>query len=133
MILDTSFLIDLMKGEEKAIEKVRELEEEGENQSVTSVTLFELWSGIQQSDLPDQERQKVMEVTGDRVVYDLDPEAGKRAGKIDGKLVKEGKTVDPEDSMIGAIAIENDETVLTGNQEHFERISEITDLKMEKH
>ncbi|MFB6144522.1 MAG: PIN domain-containing protein [Candidatus Nanohaloarchaea archaeon] len=133
MILDTSFLIDLMNGEEEAIEKVEELEEQGENQSTTSVTLFELWSGIQQSNLPEQERQKVMEVVGDRVVHALDSEAGKNAGRIDGKLVKEGKTVDPEDSMIAAIALESDETVLTGNQEHFERISEITDLELEKY
>ncbi len=133
MILDTSFLIDLMNGDKQAVEKLRELEESGENQSTTAATLFELWSGIHQSDLPEQERQKVIEVTGDRVVHSLEPESGKEAGKIDGKLVKEGKTVDPEDTMIAAIAIENGETVLTGNRKHFKRISEVTDLEYETH
>jgi len=133
MILDTSFLIDLMNGDEQTVKKLRELEENGENQSTTAVTLFELWSGIHQSELPERERQKVIEVTGDRVVHNLEPESGKEAGKIDGKLVKEGKTVDPEDAMIAAIAIENGETVLTGNRKHFKRISEVTDLEYETH
>lgn len=131
MILDTSFIIDLMNGDKQAVKKLRELEGNGQNQSTTAVTLFELWSGIRQSELPERERQKIMEVTGDRVVHNLGPESGKEAGRIDGKLVKEGKTVDPEDAMIAAIAIENAEIVLTGNKKHFKRISEVTDLEYE--
>jgi hypothetical protein len=91
MILDTSFLIDLMNGDKQAVEKLRELEENSQNQSATAITLFELSSGIHRSDLSDRERQRVMEVTGDRVVFSLEAELGKEPGKIDGKLVKEGE------------------------------------------
>jgi len=44
--------------------------------------------------------------------------------------LKEGKKVDPEDTMIAAIAIKNGETVLTGEQQ-FKRINKIKHPKTE--
>jgi tRNA(fMet)-specific endonuclease VapC len=46
VLLDTSFLIDLMNGDEDAIEKARELETGLVQQRLSSMTLFELYSGI---------------------------------------------------------------------------------------
>mgnify|MGYP000657540176 CR=1 FL=1 len=44
--LDTSFLIDLMNGDEDAVEKARELETDLVRQRFSSITLFELYYGI---------------------------------------------------------------------------------------
>jgi len=46
---DTSFLIDLMNGDEDAVEKARELETELIQQRLSAMTLFELYYGIARS------------------------------------------------------------------------------------
>lgn len=46
MILDTSFLVDLMRGDEAAVENAQELEENLVQQRLSPMTLFELYYGV---------------------------------------------------------------------------------------
>lgn len=128
MILDTSFIIDLMDGLPEAEEKLRILDKKKEVQFVAAPTIFELWSGIEQSKKPEEEKLKVFAVLSTQTVLNLDNNSAEEAGKIDGQLAKQGKPIEPEDSMIAGIAKSNDETVLTRNIAHFSRIK---DLKIE--
>jgi len=59
MLLDTSFLIDLMNGDEDAVEKARELETDLVQQRLSSMTLFELSYGIVRAVGSEAEREKV--------------------------------------------------------------------------
>ncbi len=40
MILETTFIIDFLRGKEEALEKMRKLEEDDESVSTTSVSVF---------------------------------------------------------------------------------------------
>ncbi|MBS3781376.1 MAG: PIN domain-containing protein [Candidatus Thermoplasmatota archaeon] len=132
MLADTSFIIDVMRGEENAVRKVDELEKDDKPLNITSISLFELYSGIGQVEKTEKEKEKIQEVLRSRAVYEFDRIAGEIAGRIDGMLCNEGKMVEPQDSMISGIAIRENEKILTRNLDHFRRISDISTLNVEK-
>lgn len=122
MILDTSFLIDVMNGDRSALAKVDEIETNGIEQVVPAMTLQELYIGVGASDLPKEERRKIELVVETRPIISTSEEIARKAGKIDGQLRKEGRPVNIGDATIGATGIVRDESVLTGDRDHFERI-----------
>ena len=61
-------------------------------------------------------------------ILGLNAKSAAKAGEVQGKLIKEGKMIDPEDAMITGIALLNNEIILTKNVEHFSRVR---DLKIE--
>ncbi len=121
MILDTSFVVDLMDRQPDAVNKFWAIQGQ-ENLFVTTPTIFELWSGIARSSRPEQEKRKVLEVLDSQLVLELDEESAEQGGKIDGMLVREGLRIEPEDCMIAGIAKHHQEKVLTRNVKHFGRI-----------
>ena len=62
MLLDTSFLIDLMNGDEDAVDTARELESELVQQRLSAMTLFELYYGAARSNQSESEREKIENV-----------------------------------------------------------------------
>ena len=122
MILDTSFLIDLIRGKEPAAKKSFELDKLNQVIFITSVSLFELW---QHADLKNKDKieslERLLDLFG--ILY-LDAESAKNGGKIYSELVEKGATIDPEDCMIAGIAIHHSMPVLTRDQ-HFSRIKGI--------
>ena len=125
MILDTTFLIDLMKADSSAVRKLKELEENKTIQNIASPILYELYVGITLSDKPEKEKRKVLDVLTSATILDLNAKSAPKAGEVHGRLIKGGEMIDPEDAMIGGIAIVNNETILTRNVEHFSRIREL--------
>lgn len=125
MILDTSFLIDLMKGELEAVKRLKYLEDNKIAQNVAAPTLYELNVGITLSDKPEKEKKRVIDALTSASILVLEAESAERAGEVQGKLIKEGKMLDPEDAMIAGIALVNDETILSRNKEHFSRVADL--------
>ena len=125
MILDTTFIIDLMEKEDGAVKKLHELIKLGEPQLTTTLTIFELFSGMTRSNRPLEEKNKVLEVLKGQLVVELNNEAAEKAGEIDGTLIKEGKMIGPIDSMIAGIALVKREKVLTRNIKEFSRIRDL--------
>lgn len=122
MLLDTSFLIDLMNGDEDAIAKARELEANLIQQRLSSMTLFELYYGIERSNQSKGKREKVENVLSSKPVHPADTAVMRKAGRLSGKLVNEGNTVDDGDVIIGVTADVVDEPVLTRNVDDFDRL-----------
>ncbi|MBI5332766.1 MAG: PIN domain-containing protein [Candidatus Aenigmarchaeota archaeon] len=122
MIVDTAFVIDIMRKDEKAVIKLRQLVSRGEPQIMTTLTLFELYSGIMQSNKPDVEKQKVLQLLSNLIIWHFDAESAKKSGEIDGSLCKQGKKIDAIDSMIAGIAIAKGETLLARNIKDFSKI-----------
>lgn len=122
MIFDTSFVIDVMNNDSKSVEKLHELIKAGEPQLITSLTIFELFSGLERSKKPMREKEKVLKILKGQLVLHLDNDSAEKAGEIDGNLVKEGRMIGPIDSMIGGIALIKKEKVLTRNVKDFSKI-----------
>jgi len=125
MILDTTFLIDLMKADPSAVRKLKEMERDKVTQNIAAPTLYELYVGITLSSKPEKEKRKVLDTLTAMNILGLDAESAAKAGEVQGTLIKEGKMIDPEDAMIAGIALLNNEILLTKNVEHFSRICDL--------
>lgn len=130
MLADTAFLIDVMKDDEKAISKARELEATFTPLLVGAPTIFELYVGVGLSVRSAEERAKVLEVLRSLTQLPLDQQSASKGGLIYAQCSREGIEMDPEDAMLAGIALENHETLLTRNRKHF---SGIPELKLESY
>lgn len=121
MILDTSFLVDVLRGEAATVEWERELAETAAP-VVTSISVMELWEGIHMADPSEGERERVRELLSGLTQAAFDRESAMVAGELSATLTAGGTPIDVEDVMIAAVALDRGEPVLTGNPDHFERI-----------
>jgi predicted nucleic acid-binding protein len=128
LLADTTFLIDLMKADDKALAKAKELEAVSVPVLVGTPSIFELYVGVGLSVRTAEEREKVLDVLKSLTHLPLDQQAATKAGLIYAQRSREGVEMDPEDAMLAGIAVENHETLLTRNRKHF---SGIADLKLE--
>ena len=124
MIVDTAFLIDLLKNSPEAIRKASEIDIKKEPVFTTTISVFELWQGV--IDLQNKNKlDKIHDLMDFLGLHGFDLESAKIAGRIHAQLMAEGLTIDPEDSMIAGICIHNGQSLLTKNTKHFERIPEL--------
>ena len=121
MILETSFVVDFLKGDEDAVSKMQSLIDQNILYEITTPTIFELWGGLVNLEKPEKELQRITSLLEGIIIFPLDEESAKIAGNVDGQLVKRGLKIDTEDSMIAGIAIKNNKKVLTRDK-HFDRI-----------
>lgn len=119
--LDTNIIIDFLKEKEYAIGKINELQEEGIELSTTTINTFELFKGVERLGNPEA-ISPLNQVLSDIFIYDFDFEASRKAAEIFEDLRTKGELLDLADIMIAAVVISNNETLLTGNIKHFERI-----------
>ena len=122
MIQDTSFLIDILNGDENAETVLELVERENRPEKIASITSLELYEGVERSQKPDAEKQKVLRVLDSKHVVPADHGIMKHAGELSGRLIENGEQIDREDCIIAATAIQENEPVLTRNNSHFERI-----------
>lgn len=126
MLLDTSFLLDVMKSDADALAKDDELNEQGVPQQLSAMTLYELYWGVGYVDTPRDEKNKIDAVIGSKEIYPMTPNIGRKAGRIAGELAREGQSLnDAGDELIGATAVVHDKPVLTRNPDHFQRIDDV--------
>ena len=125
MILDTCFILDVMRGDKSAIEKLNELDSANQPQLVTSLTIFELFTGISRSIRPEAELVKIDGVLTDQLRIPFDDVAAMRAGDIHGILLNSGTPIGVIDSMIAGIALSRSEKILTRNVSDFNKVNSL--------
>ncbi len=122
MIADTSFIIDLMREEKEALDKAKQLSINKETIFITTITLFELFSGLERSKKQNEEKQRIESTINSQLILGLEEESGKKAGEIHGTLIKEGNMLQPLDCLIAGIALVKNEKVITKNVKDFSRV-----------
>lgn len=120
--LDTTFLIDLLKGKKEAVNFLERCESSGEEVYLNSINIMELIKGAYLHTNPDKEEIQIRGLISSFAELNFGMECAILAGKIEAELINKGEFIDPEDIMIGAIAIQNNETLVTRNKKHFEKI-----------
>lgn len=123
MILDTTFIIDLMRRNESALATKGRLLAGNETFRVSSATILELWSGIAASDRTELEKAKVLAAMKGVDLIGMGRIVAEKAGEIHGKLAKNGTPLDSIDCIIAATAILNNDAVLTRNAKDFTRVA----------
>lgn len=122
MILDTSFLIDIMDGDEAALAWATIIEDRDVVQRVPVPVVYELYVGVGYSETRETEKTKIQRVLDARPVVETTKHIAKSAGRLDGQLRRDGNRVSKIDVIIGATARHFDEPVVTGNPGDFEQI-----------
>lgn len=124
MILDTSFLIDVLRGEKEVREWEERLDNGEEEPIITSISVMEIWEGVIHSG-NTEELKKIENLLEGLSSIEFDSEDGKTSGEILASLANKGNPIDVEDVMIGAIALNSNQKILTKNPAHFERIDNL--------
>lgn len=120
MILDPSFLIDVLRRSEAATGRERELDDRGAG-IVTAITTMERRAGLLLANASEPERTRGRRLLDGLLHADVDHDSAMAAGEINATVVEDGPLVDVKDGMIGGTR-RLDEPVLTGNPSHFERL-----------
>jgi tRNA(fMet)-specific endonuclease VapC len=121
--VDTSFLIALLRRNQDAEEKLESYLQDGEVISTTPICACELFAGAHKSKKRELEIKKVREFLSRMELLDFSIHTCERFGRLRGELESRGTIVGDFDIMIAAIALAHNQTVLTRDVEHFQRIS----------
>lgn len=109
MIEDTSFVIDVLAGDERALELLDVIEAERRAEKVAAITVLDLYEGIARSGKPDSEKRRVLGVLDSKHVVAADLGIMRRAGELSGALIAGGRRIDREDCVVGATALRESE------------------------
>lgn len=123
--LDTSFVIDLLRKNGKVDKFIEKFDSTGEQIYVPSPVIVELISGANLKQNKERETNEIKSFLATTFVLPLDEQSAIRAGEIEAELEKAGEIIDTEDIMIAAIALQNEEKLITRNAKHFERIEKL--------
>jgi len=119
--LDSTCIIDFLKGKKEAISIVEEYKEEI---MTTEINAFEVFFGIHQKQtISLKEVNSAEEFFNSIEILPFDAECGKSASKILTSLIKAGKMIDQNDALIASILEKNGiKSIITKNIKHFSNI-----------
>lgn len=121
MILDSSFLIDVLQGDEAAVETLDDLTAKDVPLEVSTLTVMEVEVGLSgtTADTFDRTMQELSPVPFDRSM-------ARSAARLQRDLRESGRQIGTLDAMIAATSLSRDGVVVTRNVGEFERVDGIT-------
>ena len=124
--LDTTVLVDLArpggKWKRRALEKVRELADRGEQLVTTRFNLAELYVGVARSADPGREERAIQAVLDALGVLEFDDAAARMFGQITAQLQQAGTPSGDMDVLIAATSLAASHGLVTRNPAHFRSI-----------
>ncbi len=127
-VLDTSFLVDLLRGKASVKLLKDELDKTEIRIAIAAPSITELWFGAHLAKQSTAEKAKINDLLSSLEILPLDNESAKEAGDIQAELLVKGLSIQPEDSMIAGIARINGEKVVTRDEDYV-RIQNLKVLK----
>ncbi len=129
-IFDTTFLMDLVKGDKGAKQKAKEIDEQGTFKAISVVTVHEYLRGIYYLFSHDKKllKTKLEKSEAELARFEILPytyEIAKTAAEIDAQLAKNGQTISFSDTILAATAIHYKLTLVTRDTENFSRIQNL--------
>lgn len=124
-MLDTDTCIALIRGKPtSARRRFRATNGIGEEMFVSSITLSELWYGVDHSRDVDANTERLMDfLSGPIEILDFNELDSARAGLVRSELADAGKPIGPYDLLIAAQTVRREHTLATGNIREFNRVS----------
>ena len=122
VVFDTDLLVGLLRGNEAAIAKIKEMEQLNVKVSTTSITSYELFKGAYLSSNPSKNLLQITNLLQNIDILNFDLEASNFNAKIYYFLKKRGKLTNTMDQMIAAIAMSKNEALMTRNTGHYKNM-----------
>lgn len=126
-ILDSDHCIAILRGRLDADQHLDPAEE----LAVTSISVAELVHGVHKSTRTAENLSKLDIFLSKVQIFPFDEMAARQFGWLRATLEQQGQRLDDLDLQIASIAIAQNVPLLTHNQEHFERITHLANLKLE--
>lgn len=122
MCLDTSFIVDIIRGRTGALQELKRLENEGSPITTTAITACELFEGACGSRQSEREVSKVKAIMQRIELLEFTLDVCERYGMLASKLKSTDRTIGDLDILIASAALAYNEPLLTANVEHFNRV-----------
>jgi tRNA(fMet)-specific endonuclease VapC len=123
-LLDTNTCIAVMRSHPKAVARMAALPP-GEC-AISTITGYELYTGIEKCSQPVKERAKVDLLLRTVLQMAFDPGAAKEAGRIRALLESQGQPIGPYDILLAGQALADGLIVVTSNTREFSRVPGLT-------
>ena len=121
ILIDTSILIDYFRKSDKSKTELLKLYKSYETLFISSVTAFELLSGVNKKN-----RAATEKILNGLNIIPFDEKVAEIAAEIYRNLKKRNKDIEIRDLFIGATAIYIDLPIKTLNKKHFTRLDNLT-------
>ena len=124
ILLDTTVLIDILKGDEKGIKKIDELRKTAILYTST-INIYEVLRGMQILDRnKDKHIEALQNLTRQLYVIPFTIEVAHKTSEIYASLKKKGIHIDEADYMIAGCCFSHGiDTIVTRNEKHFGKIN----------
>ena len=120
-LLDTKIVSYWMRGDEKLISKIKS--RKPAELSICTVTLAEIYYGIEKSPVKKKERRNRIErISSQLEIHPFDELSARKYAMIRSQLEKSGLVISERDLQIASIAMANKLVVITHNTKEFKRI-----------
>jgi predicted nucleic acid-binding protein len=122
MLLDTSILVELLRGNAEIKEKVKVMERERETFRASAASAFELYYGAYTSSRAEENIKLIKDLLKSLELISYNEMMAEILGEILARLRKEEKMIDLRDLFISATAIGLGERLSTMNLRHYGRV-----------
>jgi len=121
--VDTTFLIDLFRGDKKALVLMEKLSREEEHISTTVINIAELYRGAYLHKDKERKLREIKELETLLIILDMRIESAKIYGKLYSFLKEKGRITNDRDILIAAIFLSYGENrIVTRDRKHFQQI-----------
>ncbi|MCQ8893940.1 MAG: type II toxin-antitoxin system VapC family toxin [Methanolinea sp.] len=124
-VLDTTFLVDLLRKRPTACRKLTELEERGVFLATTCMNILELYRGVYLSSSVEHNLSLIRSILREIPILPVTDEVFPVFGEISAQMSREGIKAGDFDEIIAAIALCYDGVIVTRDA-HFSKIPGIS-------
>lgn len=125
MIVDASFLVDLARADPGARAFAQEVESGSEAMRLPAPALAKFWEAVERARRPPRDVAALQALLLASPGVPFEPAHAILAARFLAASAAEGWGLDPFDAMVAAIAVAEDEALVTRNVRDFERVPDL--------
>jgi tRNA(fMet)-specific endonuclease VapC len=121
-LVDTDILSFYFKGDPSVVHSFSEYLKKFDFINISIITYYEILGGLQYKKAYSQIRDFEEFVANNNIIH-LSEESARISSRVYAELRQKGVTIGTSDILISGIVLENELTLITNNQKHYEPIS----------
>ncbi len=119
-LLDTNTCIAIMRGHPAAVQRMATVAPG--DCAISTITAYELYTGVEKCAKPAQERSKVELLLTTLWELPFDPDAAREAARLRALLESQGQGIGPYDMLLAGQALAHVLVLVTANTKEFNRV-----------
>lgn len=120
-LVDTDILSFYFKGDQKVVNKFNDYLREFDVINISIITYYEILGGLKFKNA-ERQTKEFEEFVANNTIIHISEESAKISGDIYADLRQKGITIGTSDILIAGIALENELSLITNNERHYQSI-----------